>query len=565
MKAKSFFLAFFLFFLLVPLLAWAYSMTWTTNDDWNRGTHTNTTTDNNDLILSGVVKNSTGSYLSNTTPAANIIQSMKATWNATGMNWTQTSQADFGNGTLTNVSTTEVAGSVVLAKSVVVIDDFEDAVFSGWSLYPGFAGGTMVRSNNVTAKSGSYEATLIPTESNGQYVMTKSISSSTDLTVWFYDPFGTGGGAADRDCIASVNSLVGMMGWNGNVAGGQDNYIYLITAWTASNVPRTVGWHSARFLIVGSDLVLSIDGNYVATKTGYSTPFTSVQLWARQDNLLYRYFDYINYAKDYITSGSFASQVLDTKYPGTLIRKAFVNSTVYTGSTLANISLSVGYSNDNIAWSYTSAQTFTSNGTQVFDFSDVSGRYIKWNATLRTNNTNTTPILHDVNIEYIPISVELTADGATWLTVANNTEYTTGFGTGTSFRYRVSMSTNNISQTPRLHDITIEYALIVIVGYAPQLISLQGKLSSATTHSPLTGSYSMNFKIYDVSTGGTPLWTETQTVSASQGIFNAILGSVTTLDLTFDKQYWLEISVAGETLTPRQQITSVPYAYRAKY
>ncbi len=99
----------------------------------------------------------------------------------------------------------------------------------------------------------------------------------------------------------------------------------------------------------------------------------------------------------------------------------------------------------------------------------------------------------------------------------------------------------------------------------PQLLTYQGLLKNSSG-SYLTGTYSMVFKIYNVSTGGTALWTETQSsVSASSGRFSVELGSVTPLNLAFNAQYWLGIQVGSDIeMAPRIKLTSVGYAYNAE-
>lgn len=99
----------------------------------------------------------------------------------------------------------------------------------------------------------------------------------------------------------------------------------------------------------------------------------------------------------------------------------------------------------------------------------------------------------------------------------------------------------------------------------PQLIRYQGTLVDAN-NVPLEGSVTLTFRLYDVATGGTAVWSETQTaIPVSRGVFNVLLGSVTTLALPFDKDYWLSTQVNTDAeMSPRQQLTSVPYAYRAK-
>ena len=99
----------------------------------------------------------------------------------------------------------------------------------------------------------------------------------------------------------------------------------------------------------------------------------------------------------------------------------------------------------------------------------------------------------------------------------------------------------------------------------PQLIRYQGTLVDAN-NVPLEGTYTLTFRLYEATTGGTALWTETQTaIPISRGVFNVLLGQATPLNLTFEKDYWLSTQVGTDVeMTPRQRLTSVPYAYRAQ-
>ena len=97
----------------------------------------------------------------------------------------------------------------------------------------------------------------------------------------------------------------------------------------------------------------------------------------------------------------------------------------------------------------------------------------------------------------------------------------------------------------------------------PKLINYQGMLTD-DSGTPLNGSYTIAFKIYNAESGGTQRWEETQTgVSVTNGLFNVILGSVTPINLDFSEDYWLDITVDGEALPSRLKFTSVGYAYRA--
>ncbi len=115
--------------------------------------------------------------------------------------------------------------------------------------------------------------------------------------------------------------------------------------------------------------------------------------------------------------------------------------------------------------------------------------------------------------------------------------------------------------------------LAVIIGSAfaqelPRLINYQGKLTNpdgVAVDAPVD----ITFRIYDVETGGTALWTEAHTgasrITVTNGLFDVQLGGITDLDLPFDDEYWIELQVGTEVLTPREKLATVPYAFRAIY
>ncbi len=101
------------------------------------------------------------------------------------------------------------------------------------------------------------------------------------------------------------------------------------------------------------------------------------------------------------------------------------------------------------------------------------------------------------------------------------------------------------------------------VSTIPRTISYQGYLTNATG-APVNGTIEMVFSIFNVLSGGAPLWNETQTtVPVINGIYNVILGSVNEINLPFNTPYYLGMSIGGEELSPRKAITSVGYAFRA--
>jgi len=100
----------------------------------------------------------------------------------------------------------------------------------------------------------------------------------------------------------------------------------------------------------------------------------------------------------------------------------------------------------------------------------------------------------------------------------------------------------------------------------PGLMSYQGTLTDSNGVA-LDTAVSVVFSIYTDSVGGTQVWTETQSaVQVSQGLFNVLLGSATTIpDTVFDDpSRWLGIQVGGDSeLVPRQRLVAVGYAFRS--
>ncbi len=108
-------------------------------------------------------------------------------------------------------------------------------------------------------------------------------------------------------------------------------------------------------------------------------------------------------------------------------------------------------------------------------------------------------------------------------------------------------------------------SVTMTLAQAPTTMSYQGVLALPGGSTVTDDEYSISFKIYDLSSGGSPLWTETHTLDVVGGLFSTIFGKTTPLNLAFDKPYWLGISVnPGAELTPRIELTSSPYSLHAR-
>jgi hypothetical protein len=101
-------------------------------------------------------------------------------------------------------------------------------------------------------------------------------------------------------------------------------------------------------------------------------------------------------------------------------------------------------------------------------------------------------------------------------------------------------------------------------------ISYQGRLADSGGN-PLTAKVNMEFRIYNVPTGGVPLWAEMWTggnaVDVSDGLFNVMLGSIdNTLASAIDghDELYLGITVGTDSeMEPRVQLGSVPFSMQA--
>lgn len=100
----------------------------------------------------------------------------------------------------------------------------------------------------------------------------------------------------------------------------------------------------------------------------------------------------------------------------------------------------------------------------------------------------------------------------------------------------------------------------------PAVLSYQGVLCDSQSD-PLTGTYTMTFRLYTNTVGGVAFWSEIQSVPVSEGLFSVYLGDVTALDeALFDGQdLYLGVSVGmDDEMTPRLRLASMPYAFSAQ-
>ncbi|MDP6169223.1 MAG: hypothetical protein QF780_04385, partial [Candidatus Marinimicrobia bacterium] len=93
----------------------------------------------------------------------------------------------------------------------------------------------------------------------------------------------------------------------------------------------------------------------------------------------------------------------------------------------------------------------------------------------------------------------------------------------------------------------------------PRRISYQGLITKADGSPTDDGSYEVLFKVFGSADGGEPVWSENQEVTVNNGIISTILGNTNPFTV-IPQEAFLELTVDGSTLSPRQVLTSVFYS-----
>jgi hypothetical protein len=98
----------------------------------------------------------------------------------------------------------------------------------------------------------------------------------------------------------------------------------------------------------------------------------------------------------------------------------------------------------------------------------------------------------------------------------------------------------------------------------PTKVGYQGRLLKADG-APETGIVKLSFSLFASESSGTPLWAEEQSVALTDGFYATVLGDTKPLtgNVLDGSERFLEVSVNGSALKPRQRVNSVPYAFLA--
>ncbi|MBA4850512.1 tail fiber domain-containing protein [Emticicia sp. BO119] len=102
---------------------------------------------------------------------------------------------------------------------------------------------------------------------------------------------------------------------------------------------------------------------------------------------------------------------------------------------------------------------------------------------------------------------------------------------------------------------------------AASTINYQGILKTSSQTAVPDTSYTFIFKLYTQSSGGSAVWTETQSLTTSNGVFSAELGRASSFPsnlFSSNPTMYLGITVNSDSeMIPRQRVGSLPYAFTA--
>jgi hypothetical protein len=113
----------------------------------------------------------------------------------------------------------------------------------------------------------------------------------------------------------------------------------------------------------------------------------------------------------------------------------------------------------------------------------------------------------------------------------------------------------------------------------PPYINYQGRLTNQASGAPVNGVKNITFALYDSATGGTPIYSQSQQVTITNGTFSVYLGQgegfcqgnkvtdgIPSEVFADHAARYLGIKMADSSteMTPRQLMASVAYAYKAE-
>ncbi len=314
--------------------------------------------------------------------------------------WTQTSQAEFTTGTLTNVSTSSAPGEVRLATnpaSVLFFEGFENGNFNGWTA--GTGGGATRQVTSSTAALGSLCFTI--SGGSGPFNgLSRSVGSLTPTLVEFYvranstnrtqSSFVIGTSSADSGQVANFS-----MNSDGTMGLSASSSLYFGTPYIALKwykVGLALNWQNDTMNFFVNDQVQYSNIPFRASSFGGNVNSVSQVYLFDAANAQQSWWDNIRFTGDigeYRPSGNLVSPVIDPLPLSSWRTLSFhVNTLTNTAITVDVLSSSGGL----LASSVASGTNLSSLG--------IGPVPIRLRANLSSSVASATPSLLDWSVGY---------------------------------------------------------------------------------------------------------------------------------------------------------------------
>jgi len=276
--------------------------------------------------------------------------------------WVQTTQADFNAGILNNVDTTASPGDVKIATTTTTLGNSVNNA------------GALTYANDVYIQLNSYA--VVPY--NGEIVS------------WTYYNAGTTSNGARLEFLSGSGTTWTMMAKSNAVT------ITGTNTFTVS-IPVQAGWYLGMY--TGSaNLRYDSSSGTVSRRPDNSGDFgVGVTKSDFSQSASTRHLALTAVLRYYLSSGTLASQVLDTGIAGAKWDTLFWSETLQSNT---DITFEVRASDTQFTKDAATPSWTSVGGTSPVTSGLPSGRYMQWRATLTTSDTSKTPTLNEVKVYY---------------------------------------------------------------------------------------------------------------------------------------------------------------------
>lgn len=105
------------------------------------------------------------------------------------------------------------------------------------------------------------------------------------------------------------------------------------------------------------------------------------------------------------------------------------------------------------------------------------------------------------------------------------------------------------------------FAINSVYSQTTPRISIQGTLLDARGAAVADGEHAVQFRLYEMPEGGTPIWTEDAIIESGDGIYSHYLGSINPLDDSYFEQTLFVALQIGPFELPRTELNYAPYTF----